>query len=180
MPDAETSTRSPIKSWLLAVAALVFALDQWTKLAIERGWALYQTVEVVPGFFNLIHVKNTGIAFGLFPSRGELVGTLVLGLFGALALILVSIYFARTPPDRRLLLVALALVLGGAVGNLVDRIAFQAVTDFLDVYVGTRHWPTFNVADSAITGGIVCLVVESLFAPAPEPAAEDERESVRA
>ncbi len=118
----------------------------------------------MPGFFDLVHVQNTGIAFGLFPAGRELGGTLVLTALGFGALAIVSVYFRRTSEREPLLLLSLSLVLGGAVGNLVDRILLRAVTDFLDVYVGARHWPAFNVADSAVTVGIVLMLAHS-FVP---------------
>ena len=94
---------------------------------------------------------------------GEFLGTAILALLGLAALTLVSVLFVRTPANQTTLLLALSLVLGGAVGNLTDRIMLGAVTDFLDVYSGSRHFPTFNVADSAITVGIVFLAWDSVF-----------------
>ena len=153
-----------MRARFLVVSALILALDQWTKLWIEGILAPHERVEVVPGFFDLVHVQNTGIAFGLFPAGRELGGTLVLTALGFLALAIVSVYFRRTSEREPLLLLSLSLVLGGAVGNLVDRILLRAVTDFLDVYVGTHHWPAFNVADSGVTVGIVLMLVHS-FVP---------------
>lgn len=148
----------------LVVSALIVALDQWTKLWIEAALEPHARLEVVPGFFDLVHVQNTGIAFGLFPAGRELGGTLALTALGFAALAIVSIYFRRTPEQERLLLLSLSLVLGGAVGNLVDRILLRAVTDFLDLYIGAYHWPAFNVADSGVTVGIVLMLVHG-FAP---------------
>ena len=156
--------RNPTRAGFLVVSALIVALDQWTKLWIEGALAVHERVEVVPGFFNLVHVRNTGIAFGLFPAGGELGGTLLLAVLGLVALVIVSVYFRSTSDREPLLLLALSLVLGGAVGNLVDRILFRAVTDFLDVYVGAYHWPAFNVADSGVTVGIVLMLAHS-FVP---------------
>lgn len=153
-----------MRARFLVVSALILALDQWTKLWIESILAPHERVEVVPGFFDLVHVQNTGIAFGLFPAGRELGGTLVLTALGLAALVIVSVYFRRTSEREPLLLLSLSLVLGGAVGNLVDRILLRAVTDFLDVYVGTHHWPAFNVADSGVTVGIVLMLVHS-FVP---------------
>ena len=154
------------KHWMIALSAGVLALDQWSKLWIERSFGLYERLVVIDGFFDLHHVKNTGIAFGLFPSGGKFLQTAALVLFALLAMALVSYLFLQSSPQQRLLLLALSLVLGGAIGNVVDRIVFQQVTDFFDAYVGQRHWPTFNVADSAITVGIVLLAIESFFGSA--------------
>ncbi len=153
-----------MRARFLVVSALIVALDQWTKLWIEAVLEPHERLEVVPGFFDLVHVQNTGIAFGLFPAGRELGGTLVLTTLGFAALAIVSIYFRRTSERERLLLLSLSLVLGGAVGNLVDRILLRAVTDFLDVYVAAYHWPAFNVADSGVSVGIVLMLVHS-FAP---------------
>lgn len=161
-----------MRARFLVISALIVALDQWTKLWIEGALELHGRLEVVPGFFDLVHVQNTGIAFGLFPAGGELGGTLVLTALGFAALAIVSIYFSRTSEREPLLLLSLSLVLGGAVGNLVDRILLRAVTDFLDVYVGAHHWPAFNVADSAVTVGIVLMLMYS-FLPSPGNRATD-------
>ena len=149
--------------WLLLALAVLVA-DQWTKWLVETRLAHHASVEVIPGLFNLTHVRNTGVAFGLFASPGADGGSWILAALGILALVLVTLYFVATPRSQRLLLAALALVMGGAVGNLLDRIFSGAVTDFLDVYVGTHHWPSFNLADSAITVGIALMAVDA-FSP---------------
>lgn len=153
-----------MRARFLVVSALILAADQWTKLWIEAALDRHERVQVLPGFFDLVHVRNTGIAFGLFPAGGELAGTMVLTALGFAALAIVAVYFRRTPDEEPLLLLSLSLVLGGAVGNLVDRILLRAVTDFLDVYVGDHHWPAFNVADSGVTVGIVLMLAHS-FVP---------------
>lgn len=171
-----------MKDRLLPLPLLVVALDQWTKLWIERELAPYESVPVLSGFFHITHVTNTGIAFGLFPSRGDMFGTLMLVLLGLVALAVVAVYFARATAEQTLLLSALALIMGGAVGNLIDRILLQAVTDFFDVFVGSYHWPTFNVADSAITVGIGLLAIETLRSSPSErveSAEDDDRPSAR-
>ena len=171
-----------MKDRLLPLPLLVVALDQWTKLWIERELTPYASVPVVPGLFHITHVTNTGIAFGLFPSRGDVFGTAMLVLLGLGALAVVAVYFARATAGQTLLLSALALIMGGAIGNLLDRILLHAVTDFFDVFVGSYHWPTFNVADSAITVGIGLLAIETLRSSPSERAesADDEgRRSAR-
>lgn len=147
----------------LIISLIVHAADQWSKWWIEQSVEPYTSVVLIPDHFQLIFAKNTGIAFGLFPSGGELLGTVILAALGLVALSLVGFLFVRTPPDQSLLLLALALVLGGAMGNLTDRVLLGAVTDFLDVYWGSKHFPTFNVADSAISVGIALLAWDSLL-----------------
>ena len=162
--EAEAGARWREKAGFLLVALAVLALDQWSKWLVEAHLPHLSSVRVIPGLLNFTHVRNTGVAFGLFAAggRGGDVHALALSLVGALALAVVLVYFWRTPAHDQLLLVALALVLGGAVGNLTDRVAGGAVTDFVDVYVGTYHWHTFNVADSAITIGLVLMAWDAL------------------
>ncbi len=158
--------------WLL-VSLCVLVLDQWTKWLVEAHLPAHASHAVVPGLFNLTHVRNTGVAFGLFAASGEAAAPLVLAALGVAALVVVGFYFWKTPASQRLLLAALALVLGGAVGNLLDRCVAGAVTDFLDFYWRTHHWPAFNVADSAITIGLALLALDTLRPAArPEPSPE--------
>jgi signal peptidase II len=144
------------------LALSILTLDQWTKWWIEISLEMHEVVSIVPGL-NLTRVVNTGVAFGLLPARGNLVGTALLTILGLVALIVIATFFLRAASRERWLLAGLGLILGGAVGNLVDRVMNGAVTDFIDVYVGTYHWHTFNVADSAITAGIACMILDSLF-----------------
>ena len=160
-----------LKARLGLLSLFVLVIDQWTKQLAETALAGRPPVTVVPGFIDLIHVENTGVAFGLFAAGSSPTGVLALTLLGMVALALVLYYFWRTPESNRVVLVSLALILGGAVGNLVDRVMSGSVTDFIDVYVGTHHWPTFNAADSAITIGIVLLSIDALWVRRPaEPA----------
>lgn len=152
------------KSYLL-VSLAVLALDQWSKRWIESAFPLHSSRPVIDGFFNLTHVRNTGVAFGFLAGSGRGVGPILLSLLGFAALGFVGLYFWRATPREKSLLVGLSLILGGAVGNLLDRLASGAVTDFLDFYVGTYHWHTFNLADSAITVGIGCMLLDYLRRP---------------
>ena len=148
------------KRGYLLLALGVLLADQWSKWWIERHLTEGRPLRIIDGLLSLTYVRNTGVAFGLFPARGELAGTLLLTALGFAALGVVGVYFHRTPRGERLLLTALALILGGAVGNLADRIAAGSVTDFIDVYYRSYHWHTFNVADSAITIGIGLMILE--------------------
>ncbi len=159
----------PSKGLFLLAALAVLALDQWTKWLVEAHLPQHASMVVLPSVFNLTHVRNSGVAFGLFASDGPSLARLALVGLGVVALGVVAAYFWRTPMDRRRLLFALSLVLGGAVGNLLDRLASGAVTDFLDVSFAGYHWPAFNVADSAITVGLLLMAWDALRLP-PEPA----------
>ena len=152
-----------MKSRYLLLSLAILALDQWTKWLVERHLPPLETHVLVPGFLQLTHVRNPGVAFGFFASGGA-AGSWLLVAFAFLALALVAVYFARTAPSQKLLLTALGLILGGAVGNLVDRLLDGAVTDFVDAYVGIHHWPAFNVADSAISVALCLLVWDAFFA----------------
>ena len=152
--------------FLTALAVLL--LDRVTKWMVEGHIELHDTIQVIPGFFRLTHVQNRGAAFGLFaesPSEWK-VGVLV--LFSVIALVVVSALLWRNSHALTMTGSALALILGGAIGNLWDRLLSGHVVDFLDFYVDTYHWPAFNVADSAIVIGAVLLVAEILFKPSTE------------
>lgn len=160
---AEDSVGLAGKGIYLLLAVVIVAIDQVTKGLVEGGIGLHERHEIIPGLLNFTHVRNSGVAFGLFADQGTAqVGAWILSGLGAAALVIVGLYFWRTATADRILLSALGLILGGAVGNLIDRVGSGSVTDFIDVYVGTYHWHTFNVADSAITVGI-CLMLLDLF-----------------
>lgn len=147
------------KARLLWVSVAVVIVDLATKAWVVAAIPRHAVRPVIPGLLNVTHVQNTGVAFGLLDGLGA-AGPAILIAAGALALLVVAIYFRQTASEERLLLWSLALILGGAVGNLVDRIAHRAVTDFIDFYVGSYHWHTFNVADSAITVGIGLMLLD--------------------
>ena len=149
------------KSPYLLIGLAVLALDQWTKWLIEAHLPEQSSHEVIPGLLHISHVRNTGVAFGLFANGGRDGSSWVLSLFGLVALGLIAFLFHRTPAKDRGLLAALSLVLGGAIGNLFDRISSGAVTDFIAVYLGSYRWPDFNVADSAISIGLVLILIDS-------------------
>lgn len=147
----------------LLIGLLVLACDQWSKYWVQKTLPLHRPLELIPGFLNFTHVENTGVAFGLFAARGDRMGTLLLTATGLIALAVVSIYFWKVAREEGRLLLALALVMGGAVGNLVDRVMTGSVTDFIDAYFKSYHWHTFNVADSAITTGVLLILLDSVF-----------------
>lgn len=153
----------------------ILVLDQWTKWLIESHLSNHASLEIIPGLLNLTHVRNTGVAFGFFATRGNATGTLILTLLGLAALVFVAYYFWIVPRADRMLLTALALVIGGAIGNLLDRMMTGAVTDFVDFYYGSYHWHTFNVADTAISIGIGLMLLGTFRSSPTEAAASDEQ-----
>jgi signal peptidase II len=144
----------------LVLVVAILALDRWTKLLIQSRFDLLDSVSVIDGFFNITYVRNTGVAFGIFSSVSLPAKSIILSAFAGLAAVLVISYSLRTPISHRLLHTALALILGGALGNLYDRIAYGYVIDFLEFYIGNYSWPSFNVADTAISTGVILLAIE--------------------
>ena len=143
----------------LGLSLFAILLDQGTKLAIDSSMKLYQSIPVLP-FFKLTYVHNTGAAFSFLSEAGGWQRWFFAGLALAISGV-IAVWLARLKQHETLLAVALALVLGGAIGNLIDRLAYGYVIDFLDVYYQTWHWPAFNIADSAITLGVVLMLLES-------------------
>jgi signal peptidase II len=145
------------------VAGSILILDQVTKALILAHLPLGGSIPVIRGFFDLTHVHNPGGAFGFLAGMSAEVRSLLFIAVSLAAAGLILYFYWQTPPGQRFLSVGLALIFGGAVGNLVDRMRFGIVVDFLDVYAGTLHWPAFNVADSAITVGVCIFAYHILF-----------------
>jgi signal peptidase II len=149
------------------IALFVLFLDRLAKLAIERNISLHDSVNIIPGFFRLTHVENRGAAFGLFADSPSEWKIAVLVLFSLVALVIVCALLWKNSHSMTTTGVGLALILGGALGNLWDRLVSGHVVDFLLFYIGQYQWPAFNVADSAIVIGACLLVFEILFTKAP-------------
>ena len=149
------------------IVITILALDRWTKSLIQSRLDLNDSISVIDGFFNITYVRNTGVAFGVFSSISSPAKSIILSGFAMLAAALVIAYSLRTPLRNRLLQVALALILGGALGNLYDRLAYGYVVDFLEFYVHSYSWPSFNVSDSAISIGVILLAIEITRNEAP-------------
>jgi signal peptidase II len=145
--------------WLW-LSGLVIALDQLTKRLVDASMQWYETIELVP-FFQLTYLRNQGAAFSFLSQAGGWQRWFFI-LLSVAASAAISIWLKRLRPDQRWEAIAWALVLGGALGNLIDRIAYGYVIDFLDVFYREWHWPAFNVADSAITVGVIMLLVDAI------------------
>ncbi len=151
----------------LLIALAVFTLDQVTKAVVEASIPVHDIWPVIPGLFRLTHVKNRGAAFGIFADSSSQLKIGMLILLSVLALgIILTLLWRRQPLARRTG-AGLALILGGAIGNLFDRLAQGSVVDFLDFYLGSYHWPAFNIADSAIVVGAGLLVLDMILSQAP-------------
>ncbi len=156
------------RNWpYLAVILALAAADQVTKALVARSVDLYRSIPVIPGFFNITHIHNKGAIFGFFSSSGKLPMFLILTGASFCALGFVIYYFIKTPSGEVFTKISLSLILAGAMGNLIDRLARGYVIDFLDFYVKGNHFPFFNVADSCITVGASLLII-TFFRRKPE------------
>ncbi|MFH0787627.1 MAG: signal peptidase II [Pseudomonadota bacterium] len=147
------------KYWPMAISFLGVLLgDIATKEYIMTHFPLYYSQVVIPGFFNLVHIQNKGVAFGFLGGAAPIWRDVLLLLLPIVAMSGILIFAFCYPQQNKGVLLSLGGILGGALGNLIDRFRFRAVIDFLDVYWGNSHWPAFNIADSAITVGVIFLV----------------------
>ncbi len=144
---------------LLAVTLPVVVLDQASKAWILSALAIGEFFPVIDGLFNIAHVRNPGAAFGFLAGASPAFRAVFFGAVTVAAILLILYYLRQTRTDDLPLVFSLSLILAGAVGNLIDRIRFGEVVDFLDVYLGPHHWPAFNVADAAISIGAAILML---------------------
>jgi signal peptidase II len=152
------------KYWVLLIFCFgILLLDQWTKSLIVQKLLLYQKVEVIQGFLNIVHVRNTGGAFGIFGGEKGGIGSILFVVVSLIAIGAIVFLFIKIKEDEKTLALSFSLVLSGAIGNLIDRLRYGEVVDFLDVHLSTYHWPAFNIADSAICIGIGLMALELLI-----------------
>jgi signal peptidase II len=147
------------------LGALSLILDQWTKVLAREKLRGHEVVTVVKGFFNLRYSENTGVAFGMFQTLPG--GRILLTLVAVVAFVLVLHYLRKTDAKHTRMHAALGLVGGGAIGNLVDRIAYGRVTDFIVWHYKGHEWPAFNIADAALVVGVGLMGLDMLLAPKP-------------
>ena len=153
------SRRLQLELW---IAGAVVALDQATKALVRSRFELHDSLEIIPGFFNLTRVHNYGAAFGLMNAADFPFKTVVLSIVATVALLALTIYASTLPVEQLLARVGLALIVGGAAGNLIDRLSAGYVVDFVDVYWRNWHFWAFNVADAAITVGVAFMILDLL------------------
>jgi len=159
-----------MRKYHILIAAFVVVLDRMTKWLVAQKISMNDSVDVIPGLFRLTHVQNKGAAFGLFSESPSEFKVAMLILFSIAALAVVSALLWKNGNAMNTTAIALSLVFGGALGNLWDRVAAGRVIDFMDFYLGSHHWPAFNVADSAIVVGALLLLSEIFLAPQEEKA----------
>ncbi|HJT22009.1 MAG TPA: signal peptidase II [Nitrospira sp.] len=160
---------------LLALIGLaVIILDQATKYSIMQSMRLHESIPIVPNLFSITYIRNPGAAFGLLAGSSNAFRMVFFGITSLFALALLGTILVRLPERDWIGQLSIAGILGGAVGNLIDRLRFGEVIDFLDVYIESYHWPAFNVADSAISVGVVCLIIHFAFERKEETFPEPE------
>jgi signal peptidase II len=168
-PEIQSAPRSgkAARLWLLSISIVVILFDRFTKFWVDRHLALGSAIVVIPHVFRITHVLNTGAAFSFFAESASPASVRnALIIFSILAAIMVFVMLWRVGPSISITSVALAFILGGALGNLYDRLHYHFVIDFLEVHIVNYHWPDFNVADSAIVVG-ACLLLLEIFRPQP-------------
>jgi signal peptidase II len=158
--EAQIMTRYKI---MILISGLVVVLDQFTKFLILKLLPVHTSITVIPGFLDITHLHNAGVAFGMFSGNSSNTKQLLL-MFASLIAVGVLFYlYHQANQTNRFMMAGFALLLGGAVGNLIDRIYMGKVVDFIDLYIGDMHWPAFNVADSAISVGVTILLYHVIF-----------------
>jgi signal peptidase II len=166
-------TKSSARTVHFLIALIVVLLDRWTKRLVATHIAMYERIQIIPGFFRLTHTENTGAAFSLFADSPSHWKTLLLIAFSFVAMVVVSVLLWKQARALSITSIALSLILGGAVGNLWDRLASGRVIDFLLFYIKRYQWPVFNLADSAIVIGASLLVLEILFSRSKDSTTTD-------
>jgi signal peptidase II len=147
----------------LAIGLVVFLTDQATKVVVRDRLDVRDSIPLVAGFLNIVHARNPGAAFSFLAEAPEWFRAPFFVIITVLAIVVLLYVIGRLPSEDRLMRIALGAVLGGALGNLFDRLLYGEVTDFIDVHWRTHHWPAFNVADSSISVAVIAVVLQSLF-----------------
>ena len=161
-PAADATAPPPPRRLEVWLPIAVVALDQLTKFIVDRTLPLHSSVTVIPGLVDFTHVRNTGAAFGILNAVDFPFKTALIAVIATAALIAVGMYAASLAHHQLVARMGLALIIGGAAGNLIDRLAAGSVVDFVDVYWRTYHFWAFNVADSAITVGVAIMILDML------------------
>jgi signal peptidase II len=147
--------------WVGSIVGIIVILDQITKYLVETHIRLREVIPVIPGFFNLTHVRNPGAAFSLLSTAPDIFRSVFFITVTLVAVVVIVLLIRKT--QERLPVVAFSLIMGGALGNVIDRVHFGEVVDFIQWYYKSYFWPSFNVADSAISVGVVLLAIDMLF-----------------
>jgi signal peptidase II len=162
--EAEAAAPTPPRRIEVLLPVVIVVLDQLTKFIVNRTLPLHSSVTVIPGLVDFTHVRNTGAAFGILNAVEFPFKTVIIAVIASAALIGVGVYTASLAHHQLVARIGLALIIGGAAGNLIDRIAAGSVVDFVDVYWRNWHFWAFNLADSAITIGVAIMILDMLGA----------------
>ncbi len=146
---------------LIIIAALIITADQITKQMIINNFFVFESVPVIDGFFNLTYLQNPGGAFSFFAEKSVLLRSVIFKILPIIVICFLFLFYKTVPASSKLLTFGLSFIISGAIANLIDRFVFGFVIDFLDFYVNNIHWPAFNIADSAISVGIVMVLIGS-------------------
>jgi len=146
---------------LLLISNVLIILDQFTKFLVVVNIPLHYSIRVVDGFFNLTHIRNSGVAFGLFARHSSEYKALFFVIISSIAVVAILAFFHQTPDDKKWVQTGLILIFSGAIGNMIDRLVHKEVIDFLDFFYKDFHWPAFNVADSCITIGVGMMILDA-------------------
>ena len=148
--------------FLFIISSALIVLDQYTKLMVTLHIPQNYSIKIVEGFFNLTHIRNSGVAFGIFSDQNSELKPYVLIFISIIATLAILVIFHQTEENKKIVQTGLTLVFSGAIGNLIDRILHKEVIDFVDFFIDNRHWPAFNIADSCITIGVMLMIADML------------------
>jgi signal peptidase II len=161
---------------LFLASNILIILDQYTKMWVNTHIPKHRFIMVIDNFFAITHIRNPGVAFGLFADGPSEYKTYVFIGFSIIAIVAILIFFHQTPRENKMVRVALILIFSGAIGNMIDRILYHEVIDFLDFFYGSYHWPAFNIADSCITIGVMLMFLD-LIQAGKKPQVEDSSDT---
>ena len=153
--------------FLFIISSALIIIDQYTKFMVSLHIPLNYSVNVVAGFFNLTHIRNSGVAFGIFSEQNSELKPYLLIFVSIIAIIAILIIFHQTERGKKLVQTGLVLLFSGAIGNLIDRVLHKEVIDFIDIFFENKHWPAFNVADACITIGVILMLADLLVSSKP-------------
>ena len=159
--------------FLFIISSALIVIDQYTKFMVTLHIPLNYSVKVVEGFFNLTHIRNSGVAFGIFADQQSELKPYLLIFVSVIAIIAILAIFDQTGKEKRLVRTGLILIFSGAIGNLIDRILHKEVIDFIDFFIENQHWPAFNVADSCITIGVMFMAADMFVGDKPSNPSSD-------
>ena len=152
---------------LFLISNTLILVDQYTKFLVNTHIPLYFSIKVIDDFFNITHIRNPGVAFGLFADHDSEYKALVFILISSVAILAILFIYFQTPDEKKMARTGLIMIFSGAIGNLIDRIAYKEVIDFVDIFHENYHWPAFNFADACITIGVGFMILD-LFQSHPD------------